>query len=108
MQSRLLIDRDRLVELLRGRLGFAGVVVSDYFTVPTLLQYHHIARDEREAARLALMAGIDIELPAQHCYGAPLRQAVLDSYGRGAVGGSGADGAAGAAPDDVQAEGTSA
>ncbi len=65
-----------LHDLLRGELGFDGVVVSDYFAVPTLLSYHRIARDEGDAARLALEAGIDIELPAVHCYGEPLRAAV--------------------------------
>ena len=65
-----------MVDLLRGELGFNGVVVSDYFTIPTLLSYHGIARDEGDAARLALEAGIDVELPAVHCYGEPLRAAV--------------------------------
>lgn len=65
-----------LVDLLRGELGFEGVVVSDYFTVATLMQYHRVARDEAEAARLALEAGIDIELPALRCYGDPLRKAL--------------------------------
>jgi len=65
-----------LGNLLRDTFGFDGVVVSDYFTVPTLLSYHRVARDEADAARLALEAGIDVELPALHCYGAPLRQAL--------------------------------
>ncbi|HUI26688.1 MAG TPA: glycoside hydrolase family 3 N-terminal domain-containing protein [Candidatus Kryptonia bacterium] len=65
-----------LVELLRGEIGFDGVVVSDYFTLPTLLSYHRIADDEATVARFALEAGIDVELPALHCYGEPLRQAV--------------------------------
>jgi beta-glucosidase len=67
-----------LNDLLREQLGFDGVVVSDYFTVATLLSYHRVAVDESDAARLALEAGIDVELPALHCYGEPLRQA-LDS-----------------------------
>jgi beta-glucosidase len=65
-----------LGDLLRRRIGFDGVVVSDYFTVATLHQYHRVANDEAEAACAALAAGIDIELPAVHCYGAPLRQAL--------------------------------
>jgi len=67
-----------LNDLLRGALGFDGLVVSDYFTIPTLLSYHHIARDEAEAAHWALAAGIDVELPALHCYGQPLRAAIED------------------------------
>lgn len=67
-------SRELMVELLRNQLGFDGVVVSDYFTVATLAGYHRIARDKTEAARLALLAGIDIELPARDCYGDPLRE----------------------------------
>ena len=69
-------SRELLTDLLRDQLGFDGVVVSDYYTVPTLMNYHHIARDEGEAARWALEAGIDVELPNLHCYGEPLRQAL--------------------------------
>jgi beta-glucosidase len=69
-------SKELLVDLLRGELGFDGVVVTDYFTIPMLLSYHGIARDESDAARLALEAGLDVELPASHCYGEPLRQAL--------------------------------
>lgn len=65
-----------LNELLRQQLGFTGLVVSDYFAVDQLCSYHHVARDKQEAARLALNAGIDIELPSTDCYGLPLQQAV--------------------------------
>jgi beta-glucosidase len=63
-----------MVDLLRERLGFDGVVVSDYFTIPTLVDYHRVARDKTEAAGLALRAGIDVELPEHDGYGAPLRR----------------------------------
>ena len=69
-------SKELLTDLLRGALGFDGVVVSDYFTVPTLMNYHRIARDEADAARWALEAGIDVELPSLQCYGEPLRQAL--------------------------------
>ena len=69
-------SKELLTDLLRGELGFDGVVVSDYFTVPTLMNYHRIARDEGDAARWRLEAGIDVELPALQCYGEPLQQAL--------------------------------
>ena len=57
-----------LTDLLRGELGFAGTVVSDYFTVLTLLGYHRVAANKAEAAARALEAGIDVELPQLDCY----------------------------------------
>jgi beta-glucosidase len=65
-----------LTDLLRGELGFDGLIVSDYFTVHMLDEYHHIAATKAAAARLALEAGIDIELPSTDYYGAPLHEAV--------------------------------
>jgi beta-glucosidase len=53
-----------LTDVLRGELGFSGTVSSDYFTVPTLANYHNMAASPAEAARIALEAGLDIELPA--------------------------------------------
>ena len=69
-------SREVMVELLRERLGFDGVVVSDYFTLATLVSYHGVAADKGVAAGLGLRAGIDVELPDHDCYGAPLRQAL--------------------------------
>lgn len=69
-------SREVLRDLLRDTLGFEGVVVSDYFTVATLMSYHRVADDEGEAGRLALEAGIDVELPATHCYGEALARKI--------------------------------
>lgn len=65
-----------LVDLLRGELGFDGVIVSDYFTVENLNSYHRVAQDKGEAARMALEATMDLELPIKDCYDAPLKAAV--------------------------------
>lgn len=62
-----------LDELLRGELGFDGVVVADYFTTALLVRFHQVAADRGAAARLALAAGLDVDLPALDCYGEPLR-----------------------------------
>ncbi|MCC7445990.1 MAG: glycoside hydrolase family 3 C-terminal domain-containing protein [Anaerolineae bacterium] len=69
-------SRELLTEMLRNQWGFTGTVVSDYFAVRMLQTYHHLTADEVEAARLAIEAGIDIELPSTDCYGDPLRKAV--------------------------------
>ncbi|MEQ8993228.1 MAG: glycoside hydrolase family 3 N-terminal domain-containing protein [Pseudomonadales bacterium] len=58
-----------LDELLRGELGFEGLVVADYFAVDLLVRHHAVARDKAAAAALALSAGLDVELPALDCYG---------------------------------------
>jgi beta-glucosidase-like glycosyl hydrolase len=65
-----------LTDLLRGKWGFDGVVVSDYFAVAFLEVMHAVAADRGEAAALALEAGIDVELPTGDAYLAPLAERV--------------------------------
>ena len=65
-----------LEDLLRGELGFEGVVVADYFSVHFLELMHNVAADAGEAAALALKAGIDVELPTGDTYLAPLAERV--------------------------------
>lgn len=69
-------DSELLTDLLRDRLGFDGVVVSDYFAVAFLEVMHAVASDRGEAAELALKAGIDVELPSGDGYLAPLVERV--------------------------------
>jgi beta-glucosidase len=52
-----------LTDILRKEWGFEGIVVSDYYAVDNLHNYHLVASDKADAGRLALTAGIDIELP---------------------------------------------
>jgi beta-glucosidase len=70
-----------LDEVLRGRWGFDGVVVSDYFAVDFLRSMHHVAADSAQAASLAITAGIDVELPSPDAYttlAAQVRDGSLD------------------------------
>jgi len=69
-------SRALFTDLLRDELGFAGAVVSDYVAIPALMSYHRVAATLGEAANLALTAGVDMELPTQECYGAPLKAEV--------------------------------
>nr|WP_245647402.1 glycoside hydrolase family 3 N-terminal domain-containing protein [Microbacterium hydrocarbonoxydans] len=61
-------DPRYLTGVLRERWGFDGVVVSDYFAVDFLRSMHKVAADSADAARLALTAGIDVELPSPDAY----------------------------------------
>jgi beta-glucosidase len=50
-----------LTKVLRGEWKFDGFVVSDYTSVEELIK-HGLAANESEAARLALNAGVDMEM----------------------------------------------
>ncbi|QMV44034.1 glycoside hydrolase family 3 N-terminal domain-containing protein [Cohnella cholangitidis] len=56
---------EMLREILRRQYGFEDLVISDWGAVSEL-QRHRVARDGREAAELALGAGVDIEMVSTH------------------------------------------
>jgi beta-glucosidase len=66
-------NRWLLRDVLRGEWKFNGTVVSDYYAIRELaerpeLYGHHVAADGKEAALLAVRAGVNIELPEPDCY----------------------------------------
>lgn len=61
-------NRALLTDVLRKDMGFDGTVVSDYFAIIQLAVNQHTASDPTEAARLAFMAGMDVELPGMKCF----------------------------------------
>ncbi len=69
-------SRRILTDILRGALGFDGLVVSDYHAINMIHEYHKVAPDKQTAACLALDAGIDVELPSTDYYDRPLRAAL--------------------------------
>ena len=69
-------SRAILTDLLRGELGFTGLVVSDYEAILMIHNYHRVAEDLSSAAVMALNAGIDVELPNPAGYHTPLKQAI--------------------------------
>ncbi|WP_426031438.1 beta-glucosidase BglX [Caulobacter sp. DWP3-1-3b2] len=54
-------NRHLLTDVLRGEWAFKGVVISDY-TADQELVAHGYAADDRDAARLAILAGVDISM----------------------------------------------
>src|SRR5215470_3470837 len=57
-----------LRKVLRQEMGFKGTVVSDYFAIEQLISIHHVAANCEQAAKFAITAGVDIELPFARCY----------------------------------------
>jgi beta-xylosidase len=69
-------DPELLTGLLREEWGFTGTVVADYFGIGFLQTLHRVADTPAQTARLALEAGIDVELPTVKYYGESLVAAV--------------------------------
>jgi len=51
-----------LTELLRDELGFEGLVVSDWNDINNLYLREKVAIDQKEAVKMAVMAGIDMSM----------------------------------------------
>jgi len=51
-----------LTDILRGELGFKGVAVTDWLDIKRLHGRHRIAKDEREATKIGILAGIDMSM----------------------------------------------
>lgn len=66
-------NRWLLRDVLRKEFGFKGYTVSDYFAIWELgyrpdTHGHFVAADKKESCRLAVEAGVNLELPDPDCY----------------------------------------
>lgn len=63
-------------EVLRKEMGFEGVVISDWAAIEELIT-HGVAKDHKEAAKLALEAGVDIDMMTS-CYCKKLKELIKE------------------------------
>jgi beta-glucosidase len=62
------INQQLLTDVVRKQWGFQGAVVSDYFAIQELRSRHQLFADDAEAAKAALLAGVDMETPDPKAY----------------------------------------
>lgn len=65
-----------LTDLLRDEFGFTGYITSDFGAVSMLHNFHKVAVDAKEAGKMALTAGVDLEAPNVYGFGSELEDAV--------------------------------
>lgn len=54
------INKYYITDILKGELGFKGVVISDFSDIDLLMSGHQSAKDKREATKMAVNAGLDL------------------------------------------------
>jgi len=54
------IDSHMINDVLKGELGFEGFVISDWDDISKLVVVYNVAKDLKEATKLAVMAGMDM------------------------------------------------
>jgi beta-glucosidase len=56
------VNKKILTDMLYGEMKFDGFVVSDWEDIKKLVTFWKVAKDEKEATRMAVMAGIDMSM----------------------------------------------
>jgi len=68
------VSKSILTDLLREEMGFDGLCVSDYGGINNSHEYQHIGETVTETGLMALVAGMDIEMPSPAGYGEGLKK----------------------------------
>src|SRR4051794_32518524 len=64
------VNKHVLTDILKGELGFDGFVVSDWQDIQKLVTQWKVAANEKEATKMAIMAGIDMSMvPSSYTFG---------------------------------------
>lgn len=71
-------NKELLTDILRGKLGFDGITVSDYHAIDHVFDKYVQASSLKEAGVMALKAGNDLEFPLPNAYEF-LPEAIADS-----------------------------
>ena len=74
-----------LRDILRGEWGFNGTIVSDWFAIADLVNRHHVAADTADAARQALAATVDVDLPDVASYSRLVEEVRAGRVKQGAI-----------------------
>lgn len=69
-------DKGLMRDILRGEMGFDGVLISDWQAIQEII-YHGYADGRKEAARLSIEAGVDIDMMSP-VYISSLKELVLE------------------------------
>jgi beta-glucosidase len=51
-----------LTDLLKGELGFTGIIITDWKDIENIHDRDHVAKDQKEAVKLAINAGVDMSM----------------------------------------------
>jgi len=54
------INKRYITDILKGELGFKGIVISDFSDVEFLIEAHEVTTSKREATKMAVNAGLDM------------------------------------------------
>ena len=75
-------DHNILTKLLRDELGFRGLAITDWEDIIKLYRDHKVAKDMRDAVKMAVMAGIDMSMtPNDYSF----NEALIDLVKKGEV-----------------------